>query len=119
LAIVASVLMLNSHAFDAGRWQAGEKLVGLGVSAATIDAGYEWVGFHAETPANAAQPVPARTWYEGWWAGFTPCGLVSSLPLTDAGAELVGTSEYALNLVAGPPQTLYLYRLAGPGCNTG
>jgi Dolichyl-phosphate-mannose-protein mannosyltransferase len=116
LGFVSVVLLFNAHAFDAARWQAGERLVELGVPAGEVDAGYEWVGFHADSVANAARPVPARTWYEGWWKSFRPCGIVSSEPLTDPEARPLETMAYRLNLVAGPDATLYLYRLAEAGC---
>ena len=44
LAAFGLTLMANSHAFDAARWRAGERLLEEGVPADQIDAGYEWVG---------------------------------------------------------------------------
>jgi hypothetical protein len=116
LGVLSLLLLLNSHAFDAARWRAGERLIELGVPASEIDAGYEWVGYHAESNANAARPVQGLTWYEGWWKSFRPCGLVSSEPSSDPATRLLETTQYQLNLVAGPVETLYLYARGGPGC---
>ena len=41
---------------------------------------------------------------------------MSSERLDRPDARLEGTMDYALNLVAGPIETLYLYRLTAPGC---
>ena len=46
LAALSVMLMLNSFAFDVARWRGGDRLVELGLAAASIDAGYEWVGQH-------------------------------------------------------------------------
>jgi hypothetical protein len=119
LAATSMAYMLNSHAFDAGRWRAGEALERLGIPAAEIDAGYEWVGDHATTVAVAPRPSTGPTSYLDLWPAFRGCGLVSADPRPPAGAERVGSIEYRLLLVAGPLETLYLYRLSGDGCPAG
>jgi hypothetical protein len=115
--VAMSVMYLaNSHAFDVARWRGGQRLLELGIPAARIDAGYEWVGFHSTTLAKAASPTPAVIWYRGWWPTFQPCGVVSSVAQDVPGARLEGTIKYDLHLLAGPIETLYLYRINSPDC---
>jgi len=116
LAILAIGLALNSYAFDAARWQAGTALLEAGVPANEIDAGYEWMGYHATSRAYAADPFPARIWYEGWWPTFQLCGFASSTPGIVPGAQTVGEVDYRLYLVAGPTARLHLYAVDAPGC---
>jgi hypothetical protein len=116
LAALSLVFLLNSHAFDAARWRAGSRLVETGISAASVDAGYEWMGYHAMTRATAADPLPARIWYEGWWPDFRLCGFASSTPDIIPDARLLGTIDYRLYLVAGPTATIHLYGLDAPTC---
>ena len=42
----AFVVAANSFAYDAARFREGEAAVAMGYDAATVDAGYEWVGYH-------------------------------------------------------------------------
>jgi 4-amino-4-deoxy-L-arabinose transferase and related glycosyltransferases of PMT family len=116
LALISLIFMLNANAFDAARWRAGEELVRFGIPADEIDAGYEWMGFHATSPGDPARLGSTDPFYRFWWPAFRECGLVSSKLTDRPDAQLVGTTEYALHLVTGPVETLYLYRLSGPGC---
>ena len=111
-------LMLNSAAFDPARWSAAERLVDLGVPAESIDAGIEWVGYHATSPMEYAHPVPAATWWEALWPSFRLCGFVATTPQNLPGARLVEVDlhAYRLLLFAGQDETLYLYRVEGPQC---
>jgi len=108
--------LLNSAAFDRARWSAGERLVAMGVPAESIDAGYEWVGYHATGPASFA--VPALTWWEGMFPSFRLCGFVATTSQNLPGARLVEVDlhAYRLLLFAGQDETLYLYRVEGPQC---
>jgi Dolichyl-phosphate-mannose-protein mannosyltransferase len=108
--------LLNSAAFDRARWSAGERLVALGVPAESVDAGYEWVGYHATGPASFA--VPALTWWEGIFPSFRLCGFVAATPQNVPGARLVEVDlhAYRLLLFAGTDETLYLYRVEGRQC---
>jgi Dolichyl-phosphate-mannose-protein mannosyltransferase len=110
--------LLNSAAFDSARWRAGERLVHLGVRAESIDAGFEWVGYHATGLASFAHPVPAPTLWEGLFPSFRLCGFVAATPQSLPGARLVAVDlhAYRLLLFAGPDETLYLYRVDGPRC---
>jgi hypothetical protein len=110
--------LLNSAAFDAARWRAGEALVQEGIPADSVDAGYEWVGYYASSVADFGHPLPGLNWWEGLWPGFHRCGLVASesqdLPSTQLVA--VDWAAYRLLLFVGPDEPLYLYRVTGGGC---
>jgi len=110
--------LLNSAAFDRARWSAGERLVDLGIPAESIDAGYEWVGYHATGLASFAHPVPAPTSWEGLFPSFRLCGFVAATPQNVPGARLVEVDlhAYRLLLFAGTDETLYLYRVEGRQC---
>jgi hypothetical protein len=115
-AMLAFLLMANAFAFDAARWKAGEDLTAAGLPADSIDAGYEWVGAFATTPANMANALPTEPPYRGWWPQFRPCGLVSESPEAPANAVLFGVERYRLYLLGGPLVDLYMYRIEGPDC---
>jgi 4-amino-4-deoxy-L-arabinose transferase-like glycosyltransferase len=108
--------MLNANAFDAARWQAGERLVEMGLRPDSIDAGYEWMGDHASVPGNSTVGGSIRPFYRNWWPAFQECAVVSSRPKPPEGASLVATADYRLELFAGRKATLYLYRFDRPGC---
>jgi hypothetical protein len=116
LATLALPLMANSNAFDAARWRAGTLLLSVGVPPDTIDAGYEWVGFHSTVQPRPADPVPARIWYLGWWPAFETCGLVSSSDLKPAEGTLIAVDHYPLYLIGGPAAPLYTYRINSLQC---
>ncbi len=114
LAGLALAFQLNANAFDGARWRAGETLVQAGVRADEVDAGYEWVGYYATVPATGGGTSAVR--YRRIFADFHQCGWVTSSAVVDGSAELVATQEYALFLVAGPAEPLYLYRSTDPAC---
>lgn len=117
LGTVGVVFLLNSDAFDGARWRAGEELVAAGVQAEKVDAGIEWLGFHAPGLAQWTAPIP-EIWYQALWPEFEMCGLAASVPWDRPGFELVSieTQAYRLLLFSGPEQPLYLYRVIGPPC---
>jgi hypothetical protein len=97
----------------------GDRAVNAGFAADTIDAGMEWVGYHATGTANVlAIGPPDEMWYSPRWASFRQCALVSSSLLSIAGFRLesADTEAYRLLLITGPEEPLYLYRVAKPGC---
>jgi hypothetical protein len=121
-AAASLILMLNAAAFDAARWRMGEEAVRLGFAPETVDAGLEWVGFHASGLAYLTAPAQATmTEYAVKFPSFHRCAIASSTPLDAAGFTLILTrpEAYRLLLVAGPTEPLYLYRVAGPGCPPG
>jgi hypothetical protein len=118
LGATSLALLLNSAAYDAAKWRAGEALVAAGIPAESIDAGFEWVGYHIRGPADLANAGPGLIWYERWWPSFRLCGVVASGPQGLEGGELVSidTEAYRLLLFGGDEEPLYLYRIHGPGC---
>lgn len=111
--IIAILFMLNSFAFDSGRWRAGERLVQLGFAPDEVDAGYEWVGFHSSSFPGPSPTGGGATFYETWWSARRTCAIATGT----VGREiLLGKVEYSLYLIAGPTQSLYLYGAKGSGC---
>jgi len=113
------VLLLNSDAFDAARWRVGEQAVKAGFAAETVDAGMEWVGYHATGTANIhAVARSGEMWYSAWWPSFHQCALVSASLLDIPGfrLETADLEAYRLLLFTGDEEPLYLYRVANPGC---
>jgi hypothetical protein len=116
LAVVSTIFMLNSFAFDSARWHAGERLTLMGINPEEVDAGYEWVGYYQPILPAANDIPPQRTFYEMLWPGRRTCGFVTSRQEEPTDATLVGTVSYSLLLILGPEERLYLYRATGPDC---
>lgn len=122
LGVVGGMYALNSMAFDAGRWRAGERLVELGYAAEAIDGGYEWLGTYAPGPVMVSdrqvRAQDALTWYANIWPSFRRCALVAGARLDLDGFELIETRPegYRLLLAAGPAIPLYLYRSTDAAC---
>jgi hypothetical protein len=119
LGVTSLALVLNSDAFDVARWRMGELAVSGGLARDTVDAGMEWVGYNARGVANVgAVPTQTEMWYDAWWPSFRLCAMVSSSPLDLPGFRLehADIEAYRLLLFDGPQEALYLYRVAGPGC---
>ncbi len=119
LAVLSFLLLLNSNAFAAARWQMGMEATARGIPAGSVDAGMEWVGYNATgtaRPDTSAQP--GAMWYTGWWPSFHSCAIVSSSELRGAGLQVLvaDSAAYRQFQLFGPALPLYLYRIAGPGC---
>ena len=56
---VAISVTLNADSYDGARWSAGQIAVEAGARADAVDAGFDWVGSHATTPAPALGNWPA------------------------------------------------------------
>ena len=122
IATTSLVLFLNAAAFDSARWRMGDAAVRLGFAAETVDAGLEWVGFHATGLARlTASRAPSMTEYAVKFPSFHQCAVASSTPLDFPGFTLILTKAdaYRLLLFAGPTEPIYLYRVAGEGCPAG
>jgi hypothetical protein len=113
--VLALMLMANAMAFDVARWRAGEDLTVTGLPEDTIDAGYEWVGAHATTPADLWHAVPTNP-SNRWWALSQTCGVVTGSAEPPVDGRLMGVERYRLYLVTGPIVDLYLYRIDDPSC---
>ncbi len=115
--VVRAIIAANSFAYDAARWRAGDAAVALGYDDGTLDAGYEWVGWHATEGGNA-DGADALTWYEDGVAKSRPCAVISNSPIELDGFALLreDRSAYLQYLFFGTEQPLYLYGSAAPGC---
>ena len=120
LAVSAFVIAANAFAYDAARWRAGEAAVGMGYDAGTVDAGYEWVGYHASGIGNSRWADYGLTWYDDALLTHRPCAVVSNSPLQPAGFTLLreDRSAYRQYLFFGPEEPLYLYGSTTSGCPT-
>jgi hypothetical protein len=95
LAFLAAVSMgITAHAlsFDAARWQAASRLHERGTPATDINAGLEWVGYHAPEPAVRGPTRRGTSWYMRMFPRSRDCYLVSASPLQ--GVRLIETDEY-------------------------
>ena len=132
LAISAFVIACNSFAYDAARWREGEAAVAMGYDARTIDAGYEWVGYHATGAGGQGGGDRGQAWFEHLMSPAPLCAIVSNSPpgtdepLLDKGLAPLNTnyvllrangSAYRQYLFFGYPQPLYLYGALQPGCH--
>lgn len=120
LGVSAVMLTANSFAYDSARWKAGEAAVAMGYGAATVDAGYEWVGYHSNLNANAKPAGYGFTRYDDRIMASKPCAVVSNRPLKVTGYVLlrVERAAYRQYLVIGTREPLYLYGATGAGCPT-
>ena len=119
LAAASLALVVNADAFNAARWRMGDAAVARGMPAGTVDAGFEWVAFHATGVAVHDTPPPALGGgYDSWWPSLHLCALVSATPIKNDLLELVVADKkaYRLFLFRGPWEPLYLYRVLAPGC---
>jgi hypothetical protein len=96
LAVVSLLICANALARDAAVWGAANKLVSRGVPATTIDAGFDWVGYHATTPVILYEsPI-----YLGFWDFMFPesheCYAVTTQPLLgETLIQRIGYQTYA------------------------
>jgi hypothetical protein len=112
------VIAANTLAYDAARHSAGEAAVALGYPPGAIDAGYEWVGYHASGSEVATAHNYGLTWYDDNWPSFRPCAVLSNSPLDIDGYTLIreDRSAYRLLLFLGPDEPLFLYGATASGC---
>jgi len=118
LAVSAFVIAANSFAYDAARWREGETAVALGFDARTVDAGYEWVGYHSSTAAQSGSGSYDLTWYDDLLLPAPPCAVLSNSPLEDGPLKLirVNRAAYRQYLFFGPDEPLYLNGSTSNGC---
>lgn len=114
----AFVIAANSFAYDAARYRSGEAAVAMGYDARTVDAGYEWVGYHATGAEKSGSGAYNLVWYYEFWPSFRPCAVLSNSPLDGGVFRLirVDRSAYLQYLFFGPAEPLYLYGALVDGC---
>ena len=113
LAVTAIALSVNTATYDAALWRGGQLAVSKGVTAATVDAGFEWVGAHASSPADPACGKGYAVGYPHMFPSFRQCAVVSGSRFVGTRLRLVGTVSYE-SLGIARRQTLFVYR--APSC---
>jgi hypothetical protein len=113
--VLSAGLAANALAFDRARWQAGTAEVHAGVPADRVDAGLEWLGWHAPGP------VVDRKHTTGWgleglfsttrWS----CVVITAQPVAEPGWTAIGERTYPTYLVAGRSH-LWEYATHGARC---
>jgi hypothetical protein len=119
LMVSAFVIAGNSFAYDTARYREGQTAVALGYDAATVDAGYEWVGMYGSGLEQTIEPTGVN-WWQAIWSSFRPCAILSNSQFELDGYRLVrvNQSAYRQFLFFGPDQALYLYGADLGGCPT-
>jgi hypothetical protein len=114
----AFIIAANSFAYDAARFRGGEAAVAMGYDAQTVDAGYEWVGYHASGAEEPGSGAYGLNWYDDFWSSYRPCAVLSNSPLDDGTFRLIHAdrSAYLQFLFFGPAEPLYLYGAVVDGC---
>jgi hypothetical protein len=117
LVVSAFVIATNSFAYDAARYRAGEAAVAMGYDARTVDAGYDWVGYHASAAGNSGSGTDGLMWYDDAMLA-RPCAVLSNSPLDLVAFRLIhiNRSAYLQYLFFGPDEPLYLYGALANGC---
>jgi len=89
-AALSLALTANVLAFDGARWAEGLRLQRAGASAADINAGLEWVGYHSSAavdPSSTSHPSAV-----GWWMRLFPqareCYVVTASARPDLGPPI-------------------------------
>jgi hypothetical protein len=82
-----------------------------------VDAGYEWVGYHATGVATDSGDY-GLMWYDDYLMPSHPCAVLSNSPLEGGTWTLirVESSAYRQYLFFGPAEPLYLYGATTDGC---
>jgi hypothetical protein len=83
LAAISLLISANGLSLDAAQWHEAENLVSDGIPATSVDAGFDWVGFHSPLPAQESS-VGGVTKIAVWTALFPrshACLLVAAGPI--------------------------------------
>ncbi len=59
----------------------------MGYDAGTVDAGYEWVGYHGVGPEKQYSNPLSLNWAESNWPTFLPCAVLSNSEVDIPGYE--------------------------------
>ena len=83
-----------------------------------MDAGYEWVGYHASGVGNPGSAAYGLAWYDDRLLSSRPCAVLSNSPLDLQAFRLirVNRSAYLQYLFFGPAEPLYMYGALADGC---
>ncbi len=116
---VAISVSLNADSYDGARWSAGQIAIEAGARADAVDAGFDWVGSHATTPAVRARQLAGLPsyvmWYDELFSKFRDCAFVSGSVPAPHGTSLIGRVRY--NEVGfAVPEYLYIYVVRASSC---
>lgn len=121
VAALAVTVTTSSAAFDAASWKAGERLVATYGNPRTIDAGFEWTGYHDRGLTRTARlhdPLPPNTYAP--WANMFPssreCFLVSPGRIDRPFLASMSRVSYRSFVFAGR-RNLFLYRNTACGAS--
>jgi 4-amino-4-deoxy-L-arabinose transferase-like glycosyltransferase len=104
-------VLLEEHAFDAARWRAGAVAVARGADPRSIDAGFEWAGFHSRVDVDSSGPQRWRPPAPGYMAMFSDlsnCTIVTSSDLEAPTLKFIATRAY--HTPWGNTRRLWIYR---------
>jgi hypothetical protein len=121
ITLVSTAIVLEDNASSAARWHAGERWVERGVPATSVDAGFEWMGWHyphlVAHPTGAAGWRDPATWYNVLeFPAASNCVVMSFAPLRESWLELVDVRRYRAFLLWGEHR-VFVYRNP-PACMT-
>lgn len=104
------LLTSNALAYDAARWRMAEALVSRGVPTYDVDAGLEWDGTHAQTPAKRGEPghADALYWGIGLFSESRECYVVSGAPIE--GLPEIERGTYRTFAIAGHSE-IWVYQV--------
>lgn len=110
LAATSTAITANALSFDAARWQAASSLVARGIPATDIDAGLEWVGYHAsEHASRSSAHADALGLHMRMFQHSRECYVVSASPLD--GLLLDSTAPYRTYALGGSSK-LWVYQIS-------
>ena len=105
-AVLSLALLVNAFAFDVARWRVAEAQMANGIPAMSIDAGIEWLGYHATETADLRRPRPSSaSSTRRLWASYRECVVVANSQLDRPGLSLADAppSTYRTLLFVGQP----------------
>ena len=86
----------------------------------SIDAGIEWLGYHATETADLQAPAPVNgEQYTRLWASYRECVVVANSQLDRPGLSLADDPADHVpvhSCSSGQPTPLYVYRSSVAGC---
>lgn len=113
--LVTVTLTTNAYSYDAARWRTAQQLAATGVPAQNVDAGLEWLGYHAPRGVIDRHPTGGPIGWETFFTKQPSCYAVTG-GLHKAGWTLERTVAYRTFLIAGT-STLRVYATNAAGCS--
>jgi hypothetical protein len=114
LAVISLVIVLEEHTSSVARWSAGQASVAAGAPARTVDAGFEWMGWHYDGVVGsfAGEPRWRRpaSWYNVLkFPDLANCTVMAYAPRREPWLETVQVRSYRAFGLWGRRQ-VYVYR---------